>query len=215
MRNIRLPPQRLERWLERFGESHGSLVIEPDEDGLRVTASDGAVAEMVPPWPVDGRPGTGNDPVQRLAALAAQPRRVAIILLRRGGYAVGLSSGGHLSASKCGTRYVQSRTAAGGWSQQRYARRRGNQADELVDAVAGHAIRVLLADDGSGYGPEYLALGGDRALCDQLLQHRELQPVRLLPRLAWLDVQDPRRDILEQAARDVASLQLRIRVPKP
>jgi hypothetical protein len=39
---------------------------------------------------------------------------------------------GGLLAHKVGTRYVQSRTAAGGWSQQRFARRRDNQADELV-----------------------------------------------------------------------------------
>ena len=32
------------------------------------------------------------------------------------------------TAHKVGTRHVQSRTAAGGWSQQRYARRRANQA---------------------------------------------------------------------------------------
>ena len=57
---------------------------------------------------------------------------LAVVLVRRGGYAVGVASGDRLTAHKVGTRYVQSRTAAGGWSQQRFARRRANQADGLV-----------------------------------------------------------------------------------
>ena len=68
---------------------------------------------------------------------------LGIILVRRGGYAVGLAHGDRLTAHKVGTRYVQSRTAAGGWSQQRFARRRANQADGLVGAVAEHAVRLL------------------------------------------------------------------------
>ena len=72
-----------------------------------------------------------------LATWAEPPHRTGLVLVRRGGYAVGVAAGERLTASKVGTRYVQSRTAAGGWSQQRYARRRVNQADELVAAVAG------------------------------------------------------------------------------
>ena len=59
------------------------------------------------------------------------------------------SLAGTLTAAKVGSRHVQSRTAAGGWSQQRFARRRGKQADELVDAVVRHARRILLGDDES------------------------------------------------------------------
>ena len=62
---------------------------------------------------------------------------LAVVLVRRGGYAVGVASGDRLTAHKVGTRYVQSRTAAGGWSQQRFARRRANQADGLVGEVMG------------------------------------------------------------------------------
>ena len=60
---------------------------------------------------------------------------LAVLLLRRGGYAVALAAEDGLLAHKVGSRHVQSRTAAGGWSQQRFARRRGNQADALVGAV--------------------------------------------------------------------------------
>ncbi|MGL5852830.1 MAG: Vms1/Ankzf1 family peptidyl-tRNA hydrolase, partial [Phycicoccus sp.] len=69
---------------------------------------------------------------------------VGLVLVRRGGYAVGVAAGGRLATHKVGTRYVQSRTAAGGWSQQRFARRRANQADELVGATADVAARIVL-----------------------------------------------------------------------
>ena len=68
---------------------------------------------------------------------------LGVLLIRRGGYAVGLARGAAFAESKVGKRHVQSRTAAGGWSQQRFARRRGNQADELVRAVTEHTLRIL------------------------------------------------------------------------
>lgn len=83
---------------------------------------------------------------------------LGIILVRRGGYAVGLAHGDRLTAHKVGTRYVQSRTAAGGWSQQRFARRRANQADGLVGAVAEHAVR-LLGTPGVSQTPEVSSSG--------------------------------------------------------
>ena len=48
-------------------------------------------------------------------------------------------------ASKVGSGYVQGRTKAGGWSQQRFARRRANQAHALWNDAADVAARILLA----------------------------------------------------------------------
>ncbi|MBM6403856.1 hypothetical protein JQN72_06315 [Phycicoccus sp. CSK15P-2] len=119
---------------------------------------------------------------------------LALVLVRRGGYAVGVAVAGRLTAHKTGTRYVQSRTAAGGWSQQRFARRRGNQADELVGAVADHAARVL-----RGSGAHGLVLGGDRALAGAVLDDDRLAALRGLPRREIYDLPDPRLAVLEKA----------------
>ncbi len=124
------------------------------------------------------------------------PDPLALVLVRRGGYAVGVASAGRLSAHKTGTRYVQSRTAAGGWSQQRFARRRGNQADELVRAVADHAVRVVLPGGGAG-----LVLGGDRRLAAAVLDDPRLARLAALPRRELYDLPDPRLDVLRDAAR--------------
>jgi len=120
--------------------------------------------------------------------------RLALLLVRRGGYAVGVAESGRLTAHKVGTRYVQSRTAAGGWSQQRFARRRTNQADELVGAAAEHAVRLLTRIRAQG-----LVLGGDRALAAVLLEDPRLVGIRDLPRRELYDLPDPRLSVLEEA----------------
>jgi hypothetical protein len=139
----------------------------------------------------------GADAPQRVASLARFDHApLAVVLVRRGGYAVGLAdAAGALTASKVGTRHVQSRTAAGGWSQQRFARRRGNQADELVRAVAEHAGR-LLPRDVTG-----VVLGGDRALVRSVLADPRLAWLAQLPARELYDLPDPRRSVLEDAVR--------------
>jgi hypothetical protein len=129
---------------------------------------------------------------------------VGVVLVRRGGYACALASAGLVTAAKVGTRHVQSRTAAGGWSQQRFARRRGNQADALVDAVAGHALRVLLGGNespasGAAGIPAGLVVGGDRTLVGEVLDDSRLRALSGLRRRELYDLPDPRRDVLERA----------------
>ena len=119
---------------------------------------------------------------------------LALLLLRRGGYAVGLAHGDALTEHKVGTRYVQSRTAAGGWSQHRFARRRGNQADELARAVAEHAVRLLPRGIPTG-----LVVGGDRPLVAQVLVDPRLEHLVDLPRRELYDLPDPRLVVLRTA----------------
>ncbi|ANS77666.1 hypothetical protein SGUI_0270 [Serinicoccus hydrothermalis] len=141
---VEVAPERLDGWVARFTASHGEVttsVARSDRAGaspsssLHLSAADGSWAHLTG-WR-EADLGVG------LSALTAPPP-LLVMLVRRGGYAVALvSADGDLVAHKVGTRHVQSRTAAGGWSQQRYARRRGHQADALVEAVVGHAARLL------------------------------------------------------------------------
>ena len=119
---------------------------------------------------------------------------LAVLLVRRGGYAVGVAVEGELTSRKVGTRHVQSRTAAGGWSQQRFARRRANQADALVGAVTEHAVRLL-----AGAGATGLVVGGDRALVTAVLEDERLAALLDLPRRELFDLPDPRADVLRTA----------------
>ncbi|XVX21929.1 acVLRF1 family peptidyl-tRNA hydrolase [Actinomycetota bacterium] len=187
-RRIEVAPERLERWLAGFGERHDGVVLTQDGPVTHARGGDGSVAVCEP---------FGADPL-------------ALVLVRRGGYAVGLASGGRLLAHKCGTRYVQSRTAAGGWSQQRYARRRGNQADELVGAVAEHAARVLGEAQGAHGIPAGLVLGGDRALAGQVLEDARLAALADLPRRTLYDLPDPGLKVLQQAAERARAVRIEL-----
>lgn len=131
---------------------------------------------------------------------------IGLLLIRRGGYAVGLASGPRLVTSKVGRRHVQSRTAAGGWSQQRFARRRAGQAAVLVDAVTEHARRLLVPGpedsglEGEWHGiPEALVLGGDRTLWTSVLEAPVLARLTGLPRRELPDLSDPDAAVLRRA----------------
>ncbi|WP_427018038.1 acVLRF1 family peptidyl-tRNA hydrolase [Pseudarthrobacter sp. P1] len=212
-RTARVSAARLPGWVERFAAGHGAgpgvpLKAGVHDDGVLLVAPDGATALLRAPWPVDGRPGRGADEVERLAALASQPRALGLVLVRRGGYAVGVSAGAELLKHKAGTRYVQSRSAAGGGSQQRFARRRANQADALVERVALDAAAAF-----DGHAVEYLALGGDKALLELVLAEPALKAYATRARLRIIDVPDPRAAVLAKAAADFAAVQILITDP--
>lgn len=160
------------------------MVLAEDAGAVRLTAADGAVAR------VHLAAGTAGDRDTLVAAVAGFDR-FGLVLVRRGGFAVGWVEAGRLAGSRCGTRYVQGRTKAGGWSQQRYARRRSNQADAVARAAADAVTAVL----GTRVTP--LVCGGDRALVRQTLELSGRSDAPLVRR--WLDVPDPRRRVLEDA----------------
>ena len=203
-----VPASRLSGWVDRFAQSHGPLTEETDDGGILLRAADGASALLKAPWPVDGRPGRGATDIERLAALAGQERGLGILLVRRGGFAVAVASGSKVLASKSGNRYVQSRTAAGGQSQQRYARRRSNQADALVDSAAEHAARIF-----ASHRVEYLVPGGDRALVDLVLAQPSMRALASRSQLAFLDVQEPKTAALAKAASDACSIRILVTDP--
>ncbi|MGH3281820.1 MAG: Vms1/Ankzf1 family peptidyl-tRNA hydrolase, partial [Trebonia sp.] len=78
-------------------------------------------------------------------AHARAPRAVGVLLVRLGGYSAGVFTGYPpvLADAKTGSRLVHGRSAAGGWSQQRFARRREKQASEALEAAAGAALAVF------------------------------------------------------------------------
>ena len=174
-RRLEVGPERISRWLDGFAERHDGAHLTEEGAVVRAEAGDGAVA-VCTSFP--------HDPL-------------GLVLVRRGGYAVGLALEGRLTAHKCGTRYVQSRTAAGGWSQQRFARRRGNQADELVRGVAEHAVRILPV----AAAAEGLVVGGDRALVRDVLADPRLAHLANLPRRELYDIPDPKLRVLQEAVR--------------
>lgn len=194
---------------------------------LTLTAADGTSARCEVPYPplaADGLEATaavadsGSDrgPADAVVASAVRAlvehvlveRTTALVLVRRGGYAVGVVEHGHLVASKVGSRYVQGRTAAGGQSQQRFARRRANQASALVGSAADVAARVV---EPFAAVLDAVVLGGDRLLLAELLGDARLAGLQRLPRGPFLDVADPRRRVLVDAVRRASAVPVLLR----
>ena len=185
---LTVPPERLPRWLAGFTERHGPYDAEassvPGADVVLLRAADGAVAHCEVPFP----PLVGD-----LAEHAATPRRVGVLLVRLGGYAGGVFAGRDLVSSKVGSRQVHGRSAAGGQSQQRFARRREGQVRVALAAAADNAVRILLPEAERLDG---VVVGGDRTAVDEVLTDRRLAPLVPLITGRLLDVPDPRLKVL-------------------
>jgi len=222
-RRIEVDPERIVRWVNGFAQRHGelhglagALRWSSAQSSVTLTAADGATAVLEPFAAGDrscsGLVGgsNGSDELEALAGWVTPVTDMALILVRRGGYAVGLGQGGELIAHKVGTRYVQSRTAAGGWSQHRFARRRDNQADALVVSVIEHTRRVVLASPTGA-----LVVGGDKSLVRDVLADPRLARLAQLPRRELFDLPDPNLVVLRQALRRGRAVRITLCEPDP
>ncbi len=235
---MEVPPERLVSWIVTFARRHGGTAparpVTRAESGAAVTftAADGAAAECHPPFPpapAGGPAGeTGGRGVrarrvcaaaevraaaEALAAQAAADRTVGVLLVRLGGYAVGVFSGSppRLVSSKTGSRPVHGRSAAGGWSQHRFARRRENQAATALRAAADAAAEMF-----GRYGPDRLdavVLGGDKRSAAGLRDDARLEKYLAKATGRFLTVPDPRLSVLRDIPR--AFLAVRIRLTEP
>ena len=197
---VEVDPDRLARWLAGFRDRHGELDAAPADGVLVVTAADGTVARLHPPPgapAVDGRPvDIGGSELDRFIAAARAPRRLGLLLARKGAAAVGVADGGRLTTSKVDSWYVQGRTAAGGQSQQRFARRRANQASAAAGKAADIVARLLLP---AASELAAVVTGGDRPTVEQILADPRLAPVRALRSDRHLPVPTPNLAVLRDA----------------
>jgi hypothetical protein len=191
---VDVAPERLPRWLENFATRHGPYT----ENGLTIEAEDGATADFA---------GPGADLAALLVA-ACEPRRIGLLLARKGAVAVGIAHGDELLVSKVDRNYVQGRTAAGGWSQQRFARRRDNQAKAAAADGAGIVARILLP---AVRQVSTVVAGGDRAAVEAILAAPALKPVAALLDERFLDVPEPRHAVLVAAIAQARAVRVLIR----
>ncbi len=209
VKDLRVPAERIERWLVGFAERHGPVSYNVTAEVVTATAADGARADCRVPFPplvIDvSRPDGG------LPAHALRDRTVAVVLVRRGGYAAGVFDGERLVASKVGSRHVQGRTAAGGQSQQRFARRRQKQAREAFEAAADITARVVLP-----YADrlDAIVLGGDRAAADRVMADSRLRALAGLVVPDRLPVPDPKLAVLKKMPQQFRAVRIHLVEPE-
>ena len=167
-----------------YGE--GSARLEPADKALTVT----------PPFGLDHEAAYERVVVGPLLEALGRDHTVAVLLVRLGGYVVGVLEGEKVVASKVGSRFVKGRHKKGGSSANRFRRRREEQERDLIEAAAAEAARVL--------GPwrdqvGFVALGGDRAAVTRTIAERpDLDWLTSLALERFFDVPDPRLRVLEE-----------------
>jgi len=114
--------------------------------------------------------------------------------------------------SKTGSRPVHGRSAAGGWSQQRFARRRENQAATALRAAADAAAEVF-----GPYGPaglDAVVLGGDKRSAAGLRDDARLAGYLVLAAAGrFLTVPDPTLAVLRDTPRAFQAIRIRLTEP--
>jgi hypothetical protein len=222
LRSVDVDADRVARWLENFTERNGAPVeLTATADGARAVAGNGTVADLVVPFahkwtPPDGPDGPRTGPARivltrALGTHALAERTVGVLLVRLGGQAAGVFVGDRLQDSKIEHRLVQGRTAAGGRSQQRFARRRANQADAVRADAADIAVRVLMPHLDK---LDALVLGGERSSVDKVLADPRLARLREVPtEPRFLTVPDPRHRVLLSTPALFCSVRIRLTDP--
>jgi hypothetical protein len=135
--------------------------------------------------------------------LLAEDHVVAVLLVRLGGFAVGVFEGERLVVSKVGSRFVKGRHKKGGSSANRFRRRREEQERALLDAAAETAARVL---EPYRERIEHVALGGDRAAATNVAERLPWLEEKRLER--FFTVSDPRQRELDRLPYELYAAEL-------
>ena len=206
-RVVEVEPRRVGCWVNRFaGRSGGVASVTTSLSAVTVTAGDGTTAVLAVPFPP--MPIGDAEPVEALLEHLRSVGPTAAVLVRGGAHSIGICDGGVVLASSTDTRYVQGRTAAGGWSQQRYARRRGNQRRDAHRATADAAYRVLAPAAGI---LRALVTGGEPSAVRDVLADPRLGFLADLPRRDFNDIPEPRRAVLDGIAARCLAVEITVR----
>jgi hypothetical protein len=206
---VEVAPDRLIGWVNRFADRNSGLAqVIGDPTGVTVISGDGTTAVL--PVPVGPMDQGDREPLEALLNHLGNVGALGIILVRGGAHSVGVQRDGVVLSSSTDRAHLQGRTAAGGWSQQRYARRRANQRAASYESAASTAARILVPVAGSLRG---MVFGGDRGGLDEVLADGRLAGLAALPNRSYPDIAEPRRVVLDEIARRCLSVDITIRTP--
>lgn len=208
---VEVTADRLIGWVNRFGGRNDGLAsLVGDASQVRITGGNGTVAAIAVPFgPMAQR---DREPLEALLTHLGTLGALGIVLVRGGAHSVGVARDGIVLSSSTDRAYLQGRTAAGGWSQQRFARRRGNQRAASLDDAADTVSRVLVPVAASLDG---LVLGGDRAGLTTVMADARLAALNALPSRTFPDIAEPRRAVLDEVAARSLAVSITVTAPRP
>jgi hypothetical protein len=193
---VEVTADRLIGWVNRFaGRNDGLVSVTGDGSEVQIAGGNGTVAVIAVPFGPMAL--ADREPLEALLHHIGALGALGVVLVRGGAHSIGVAKNGVVLSSSTDRAYLQGRTAAGGWSQQRFARRRGNQRAASLDSAIVSAATVLIPRAASLAG---LVLGGDRAGLAIVMADARLAPLNSLPSRTFPDIAEPRRAVLDDVA---------------
>ena len=204
VRQVRLAPTKVAHWVDGFFSNHGQGTATQSGQGIELGAPDGWRACLTTRWP----DWAGGD-LADFTAFVSKPRDFGIVLVRRASCAVALVKGGKIVAHRTLRNYVQGRTKAGGWSQQRFQRRRANQSSKASQKAVSAADEVIDTNKLVA-----LVIGGDKVMVENVLADGRLKRLAKITRI-WVPghVPNPNFSIVSQVAAEIVKVDVEIHSP--
>ena len=204
---VEVPAARLAGWVARFaGRNDGLAAVDSTPEAVTLRAVDGTTAVLAVPYPP--LPTPSDEPVTELIGHLGRVRRVGILAVRAGAFSVGVARDGVVVSSRTDRPYVQGRTAAGGWSQQRFARRRANQLSASLEGAASAAARVLLPIAAS---LDALVVAGDADALRRVLHDSRLKVLAEVPQREFGNIPEPRHSLLADLVERATVVEITVR----
>ncbi len=169
-------------------------IIADSTNGAAVFWGDRQKYLVLPPFPLRNKTIFSGYSTEPLREIIESEFKIELVLVHLGSYAVGFCEGDKLISSKVGTGLVHGRHKKGGSSQQRFQRRRENQAREFLERVCARIQEHL--------GPyikdlDYLVYGGPRQTIISLKKQCPLLQSFEDRTLPLLDIPSPGQKVLE------------------
>ncbi|MBN1177500.1 MAG: hypothetical protein JXA51_07465 [Dehalococcoidales bacterium] len=194
LKDIPEPPEVLAEISKIAGSSRtGAVIFRSPERTLAV----------LPPFPIAERQISLLIETQPLRSIIEQERRIALVLVRLGSYAVGVCDGEKLVGSKVGTGLVHGRHRQGGSSAHRFERHRDKQIEYFLTRVCRRSREHI---EPYVKSLDYVVYGGARTTIQLLKKQCPFIGRLETPALPPLyDIPEPRQAVLEDAVKHVWS----------
>jgi len=152
---------------------------------------------VVPSFPTTEKQVTRSLNLAQIHSQLEKDLIIALVLIRLGSYAIGVSRGETLLTSKVGTGLVHGRHRQGGSSAHRFERHRDKQIEYFLTRVCQHAREQI---EPYVKSLDYIVYGGARTTITLLQKHCPLLGRLATPQLPpLLDIPEPRQAVLENA----------------
>jgi hypothetical protein len=165
--------------------------------GCYVFWSAGQKCLVVPSFPTTEKQVTQSLDLAQIRSQLEKDLVIALVLVRLGSYAVGVSRGETLLTSKVGTGLVHGRHRQGGSSAHRFERHRDKQIEYFLTRVCQHTREQI---EPYVKSLDYIVYGGARTTILLLRKQCPLLGNLETPELPpLLDIPEPRQAVLETA----------------